>query len=124
MKWLALECIQERIFTHKSDVWAFGITLWELFTFGQRPYGNMTALEMCEFLQQGERLAQPEICTLDIYMLIIKCWMLDPESRPSFKELVDELCRMRQDPPRYLVIQVSPSPGTAPSEIGAGAERK
>jgi len=56
-------------------------------------------------LEKGERLPQPAICTIDVYMIMIKCWMLDAESRPSFKELAEEFAKMARDPGRYLVIQ-------------------
>ncbi|RWS03434.1 epidermal growth factor receptor-like protein, partial [Dinothrombium tinctorium] len=104
IKWLALECIQHRIFTHKSDVWAFGVTVWELLTYGERPYENVPAREVPDLLEKGERLPQPSICTIDVYMIMIKCWMLDSESRPSFKELAEEFAKMARDPGRYLVI--------------------
>lgn len=104
IKWLALECIQHRIFTHKSDVWAFGVTVWELLTFGGRPYDNVPARDVPELLEKGERLPQPNIATIDVYMIMIKCWMLDAESRPCFKELEDEFSKMALDPGRYLII--------------------
>lgn len=104
IKWLALECIQHRIFTHKSDVWAFGVTVWELLTFGGRPYDNVPAREVPELLEKGERLPQPSIASIEVYMIMIKCWMLDAESRPCFKELEDDFSKMAQDPGRYLAI--------------------
>lgn len=104
IKWLALECIQHRVFTHKSDVWAFGVTVWELLTYGGRPYENVPARDVPDLLEKGERLPQPAICTIDVYMIMIKCWMLDADSRPSFKELADEFAKMARDPGRYLVI--------------------
>ncbi|KAH1010683.1 hypothetical protein HUJ05_004940 [Dendroctonus ponderosae] len=104
IKWLALECIQHRIFTHKSDVWAFGVTVWELLTFGGRPYDNVPARDVPELLEKGERLSQPSIATIDVYMTMIKCWMLDAESRPCFKELEDVFSKMSLDPGRYLII--------------------
>ncbi|XP_069107920.1 epidermal growth factor receptor-like isoform X3 [Argopecten irradians] len=104
IKWLALECIQHRIFTHKSDVWSYGVTVWELFTYGQRPYENVRARDVPDLLEKGERLPQPHICTIDVYMIMIKCWMLDADSRPSFIELAEEFAKMARDPGRYLVI--------------------
>ncbi|XP_015515202.1 epidermal growth factor receptor isoform X1 [Neodiprion pinetum] len=105
IKWLALECIQHRVFTHKSDVWAFGVTIWEVLTYGGRPYENVPARNVPELLEKGERLPQPAICTIDVYMIMIKCWMLDAESRPSFKELADDFAKMSRDPGRYLAIK-------------------
>ncbi|XP_076263904.1 epidermal growth factor receptor isoform X1 [Rhynchophorus ferrugineus] len=104
IKWLALECIQHRIFTHKSDVWAFGVTVWEILTFGERPYDNVPARDVPELLEKGERLSQPLVATIDVYMIMIKCWMLDAENRPCFKELEDEFSKMALDPGRYLTI--------------------
>lgn len=104
IKWLALECIQHRIFTHKSDVWAFGVTVWEILTYGGRPYEDIPAREVPDLLEKGERLPQPAICTIDVYMLMIRCWMLDAESRPSHKELADHFAKMARDPGRFLVI--------------------
>ncbi|KAH9498588.1 hypothetical protein Btru_007466 [Bulinus truncatus] len=105
IKWLALECINHRIFTHKSDVWSFGVTLWELFTLGKKPYESVRTKDVPLLLEKGERLQQPSMCTIDVYMIMVKCWMLEAESRPSFKELVDEFAKMSRDPGRYLVIE-------------------
>ncbi|XP_038078963.1 epidermal growth factor receptor-like [Patiria miniata] len=105
IKWLALECIQYRRFSHKSDVWSFGVTMWELMTFGSKPYDGVRAKDVPDLLEKGERLPQPQISTIDVYMLMVKCWMLDEESRPSFKQMSDELGRMAKDPKRYLVLQ-------------------
>lgn len=105
IKWMAIESIRHRIFTHKSDVWSYGVTIWELFTYGQRPYEFLSAVDVLETLEKGERLSQPEISTIDVYMIMIKCWMVDAASRPSFQELVEEFTKMSKDPGRYLVIQ-------------------
>ncbi|BFZ21756.1 hypothetical protein BsWGS_24794 [Bradybaena similaris] len=105
IKWLALECILHRIFTHKSDVWSYGITIWELFTLGKKPYDGVRTKDVPILLEKGERLQQPIICTIDVYMIMVKCWMLDADSRPSFKELQEEFAKMSRDPGRYLVIE-------------------
>ncbi|XP_072181160.1 receptor tyrosine-protein kinase erbB-4-like [Diadema setosum] len=120
IKWLALECIQFRRFSHKSDVWSFGVTLWELMTFGGKPYEGVKAREVPDLLERGERLPQPPICTIDIYMLMVKCWLIDEDSRPTFKQMQDELERMTKDPQRYLVIQndgINALPSPTPSDF-------
>lgn len=104
IKWLALECVQHRIFTHKSDVWAFGVTIWEILSYGARPYAEISARNVPELIENGLKLPQPSICTLDIYCVMVSCWMLDAESRPTFKELADTFAEMARDPGRYLVI--------------------
>lgn len=104
IKWLALECIKEQLFTHQSDVWSYGVTVWELCTYGQHPYEGVSARDIVGLLQKGERLPQPSICTIDVYMIMIKCWMLEADSRPTFSELVDEFAKMARDPARFLVV--------------------
>ncbi|XP_072512816.1 receptor tyrosine-protein kinase erbB-4-like isoform X2 [Salminus brasiliensis] len=105
IKWMALECIHYRKYTHQSDVWSYGVTIWELMTLGGKPYDGIPTREIPDILEKGERLPQPPMCTIDVYMVMVKCWMIDADSRPRFKELVAEFCRMARDPQRYLVIQ-------------------
>ncbi|KAM5156966.1 epidermal growth factor receptor [Mantella aurantiaca] len=105
IKWMALESILHRIYTHQSDVWSYGVTVWELMTFGSKPYDGIPASEISTILEKGERLPQPPICTIDVYMIMVKCWMIDAESRPKFRELSAEFTKMARDPSRYLVIQ-------------------
>ncbi|XP_060716375.1 receptor tyrosine-protein kinase erbB-4-like isoform X1 [Tachysurus vachellii] len=105
IKWMALECIHYRKFTHQSDVWSYGVTIWELMTFGAKPYEGVPNREIPDILEKGERLAQPPICTIDVYMVMVKCWMIDADSRPRFRELATDFCKMARDPQRYLVIR-------------------
>ncbi|XP_016895458.1 receptor tyrosine-protein kinase erbB-4 isoform X1 [Cynoglossus semilaevis] len=105
IKWMALECIHYRKFTHQSDVWSYGVTIWELMTFGGKPYDGISTRDIPDLLEKGERLPQPPTCTIDVYMVMVKCWMIDADSRPKFKELAAEFTRMARDPQRYLVIQ-------------------
>ncbi|XP_016315010.1 receptor tyrosine-protein kinase erbB-4-like, partial [Sinocyclocheilus anshuiensis] len=112
IKWMALECIHYRKFTHQSDVWSYGdqcnwkgVTIWELMKFGGKPYDGIPTRAIPDILEKGERLPQPPICTIDVYMVMVKCWMIDADSRPRFKELAAEFSRMARDPQRYLVIQ-------------------
>ncbi|XP_055007179.1 melanoma receptor tyrosine-protein kinase-like [Boleophthalmus pectinirostris] len=111
IKWMALESILQWTYTHQSDVWSYGVTVWELMTFGSKPYDGIPASEICSVLERGERLPQPPICTIDVYMIMVKCWMIDPSSRPRFRELVRDFSEMARDPHRFLVIQGElPSP--------------
>ncbi|XP_072296981.1 epidermal growth factor receptor [Eucyclogobius newberryi] len=105
IKWMALESILNRTYTHQSDVWSYGVTVWELMTFGTKPYDGISASEIAGVLEKGERLPQPPICTIDVYMIMVKCWMIDADSRPRFRELIAEFTKMARDPSRYLVIQ-------------------
>ncbi|KAJ3595112.1 hypothetical protein NHX12_004417 [Muraenolepis orangiensis] len=105
IKWMALESILNRTYTHQSDVWSYGVTVWELMTFGTKPYDGIPASDIAGVLEKGERLPQPPICTIDVYMIMVKCWMIDADSRPRFRELTSEFTKMARDPSRYLVIQ-------------------
>lgn len=105
IKWMALESILHWTYTHQSDVWSYGVTVWELMTFGSKPYDGIPASAIADILEKGERLPQPPICTIDVYMIMVKCWMIDADSRPHFRELVAEFSKMARDPSRYLVIQ-------------------
>ncbi|XP_060108425.1 receptor tyrosine-protein kinase erbB-3 [Heteronotia binoei] len=105
IKWMALESIHFGKYTHQSDVWSYGVTLWEMMTFGGEPYAGIRLSEVPDLLEKGERLSQPQICTIDVYMVMVKCWMIDENIRPTFKELANEFTRMARDPPRYLVIK-------------------
>uniref|UniRef100_A0A3B3YI30 Protein kinase domain-containing protein n=1 Tax=Poecilia mexicana TaxID=48701 RepID=A0A3B3YI30_9TELE len=109
IKWMALESILFRRYTHQSDVWSYGVTVWEMMSHGTEPYSTMRPQEVPDLLEKGERLSQPQICTIDVYMVMVKCWMIDENVRPTFKELAGEFTRMARDPPRYLVIKVRPT---------------
>uniref|UniRef100_A0A8C2CLB3 receptor protein-tyrosine kinase n=1 Tax=Cyprinus carpio TaxID=7962 RepID=A0A8C2CLB3_CYPCA len=105
IKWMALESILFRRYTHQSDVWSYGVTVWEMMSYGAEPYASMHPNDVPGLLEKGERLAQPQICTIDVYMVMVKCWMIDENVRPTFKELASEFTRMARDPPRYLVVK-------------------
>ncbi|XP_038863853.1 receptor tyrosine-protein kinase erbB-3-like [Salvelinus namaycush] len=105
IKWMALESILFRTYTHQSDVWSYGVTVWEMMSFGAEPYASMQPQDVPSVLEKGERLSQPHICTIDVYMVMVKCWMIDENIRPTFKELANDFIRMARDPPRYLVIK-------------------
>ncbi|XP_036957538.1 receptor tyrosine-protein kinase erbB-3a [Acanthopagrus latus] len=118
IKWMALESILFRRYTHQSDVWSYGVTVWEMMSYGAEPYTSMRPQDVSDLLEKGERLSQPQICTIDVYMVMVKCWMIDENVRPTFKELANEFTRMARDPPRYLVIKEDCSQqDTGPDEL-------
>ncbi|XP_065845429.1 fibroblast growth factor receptor 3-like [Oscarella lobularis] len=87
IKWLAPECLTDRKFTHQSDVWAFGITAWEVFTLGIDPYPGVQNHEVLGLVQRGLRLEKPKNAPDAIYEILKTCWNLDPHKRPKFDEL-------------------------------------
>ncbi|XP_064310201.1 macrophage-stimulating protein receptor isoform X2 [Phalacrocorax carbo] len=92
VKWMALESLQTQKFTTKSDVWSFGVLMWELLTRGASPYSGVDPYDMARYLLQGRRLPQPQHCPDTLVML--SCWAPAPEERPSFTGLVGELERV------------------------------
>ncbi|XP_066561244.1 hepatocyte growth factor receptor isoform X2 [Amia ocellicauda] len=91
VKWMAVESLQTHKFTTKSDVWSFGVLLWELMTRGAPPYSDVNSFDITVFLLQGRRLLQPEFCPDSLYNLMIECWHPKPERRPTFSELVSRI---------------------------------
>ncbi|NXO80953.1 RON protein, partial [Sitta europaea] len=94
VKWMALESLQTQKFTTKSDVWSFGVLMWELLTRGASPYSGVDPYDMAHYLLQGRRLPQPSHCPDTLYRVMLSCWAPAPEERPSFTGLVGELERV------------------------------
>nr|XP_022909572.1 receptor-like tyrosine-protein kinase kin-15 [Onthophagus taurus] len=91
LRWMALEAIEEHIYDNKSDVWSFGVVLWEIGTLGAFPYDTIPDRMLLYHLHVGKRLERPEICTDELYSLMLRCWSEDPKLRPTFEELVQQL---------------------------------
>ncbi|XP_066487568.1 tyrosine-protein kinase receptor TYRO3 [Tiliqua scincoides] len=87
VKWLALESLADNLYTTHSDVWAFGVTMWEIVTRGQTPYAGIENAEIYNYLISGNRLKQPPECLEDVYDLMCRCWHSEPKLRPSFGAL-------------------------------------
>ncbi|XP_072025085.1 hepatocyte growth factor receptor-like [Amphiura filiformis] len=91
VKWMAPESIGKRVYNHKTDVWSFGVLLWEIFSHGERPYIYVANRDMYYHLEQGNRLFRPPACHQDMYKIMLDCWGKDPKQRPSFSVLVRNL---------------------------------
>lgn len=95
---------REKLIFHFSFI--PGVTIWEILTYGGKPYEHVAARDLPELVLKGGRLSQPDICSLELYKVILSCWWLDPTNRATFKELADEFAKMAQDPGRYLAEKV------------------
>jgi proto-oncogene tyrosine-protein kinase Met len=84
IKWMSPESIEKRIFNTKTDVWSYGVLVWELFTRGITPYLQINNDFLFRHLKQGNRLPKPKYCPKVIYAILLKCWSQNPKSRPSF----------------------------------------
>ncbi|XP_073084957.1 tyrosine-protein kinase SYK isoform X4 [Manis javanica] len=84
VKWYAPECINYYKFSSKSDVWSFGVLMWEAFSYGQKPYRGMKGSEVSAMLEKGERMGCPQGCPREMYELMKLCWTYEVENRPGF----------------------------------------
>ncbi|KAF5269698.1 hypothetical protein FQA39_LY08621 [Lamprigera yunnana] len=90
--WCAPESLRHRQFSHASDVWMFGVTVWEMFTFGEEPWVGLGGSEiLCKIDREGERLYHPEACPPVIYNMLLQCWSKKPQERPTFACIKDSL---------------------------------
>uniref|UniRef100_A0A2I2Y302 Fibroblast growth factor receptor n=1 Tax=Gorilla gorilla gorilla TaxID=9595 RepID=A0A2I2Y302_GORGO len=94
VKWMAPEALFDQVYTHQSDVWSFGVLLWEIFTLGGSPYPGIPVEELFKLLKEGHRMDKPANCTHDLYMIMRDCWQAAPSQRPTFKQLVEDLDRV------------------------------
>ncbi|KAM3930662.1 inactive tyrosine-protein kinase 7 [Leptodactylus fuscus] len=92
LRWMSPEAVQDDDFSTKSDVWSFGVLLWEVFTLGEMPYTTMADDEVLAGLQGGSlKLSAPENCSSRYYKLMQRCWASSPKDRPSFSEIANTL---------------------------------
>ena len=94
IKWMALESLRYRRYTVQSDIWSFGVTLWEMMSLGASPYPELKYEDLMLFLNSGHRLERPQNCSQEIYTIMWKCWYEDPLRRPSFAELIEDFNRL------------------------------
>eukprot|EP00112_Aurelia_sp_Birch-Aquarium-sp1_P010038 Seg2164.2 transcript_id=Seg2164.2/GoldUCD/mRNA.D3Y31 product="Tyrosine-protein kinase Tec" protein_id=Seg2164.2/GoldUCD/D3Y31 len=97
IKWAAPEVIQFTRFSSKSDVWAYGILCWEVFSGGKTPYPAMQNVVVADEIIRGYRMNCPSKCPKNIYEIVSRCWESEPENRPSFRDLFAELELMIED---------------------------
>ncbi|XP_030214495.1 fibroblast growth factor receptor 1-A isoform X1 [Gadus morhua] len=108
VKWMAPEALFDRIYTHQSDVWSFGVLLWEIFTLGGSPYPGVPVEELFKLLKDGHRMDKPSTCTHQLDMMMRDCWNAVPSHRPTFKQLVEDLdrCLAMTSNQEYLELSV------------------
>ncbi|XP_031139951.1 fibroblast growth factor receptor 2 isoform X4 [Sander lucioperca] len=94
VKWMAPEALFDRVYTHQSDVWSFGVLMWEIFTLGGSPYPGIPVEELFKLLKEGHRMDKPGNCTNELYMMMKDCWHAISSHRPTFKQLVEDLDRI------------------------------
>ncbi|XP_031562475.1 tyrosine-protein kinase receptor UFO-like [Actinia tenebrosa] len=95
VRWMAPESIEDYTCTSKSDVWSYGVTLWEIETAGTVPYAGVdSGMDILNEIKKGYRLEQPNDCDDDVYALMLDTWRANPLDRPSFFELDERVEQM------------------------------
>jgi len=91
IRWMAPESLYDNIYTTKTDVWSYGVLMWEIATLGSTPYPGISGSEVMKKVKEGHRLEKPEHCDREIFNMMFYCWDKDPAERPSFTQLVKDL---------------------------------
>ncbi|XP_053177914.1 megakaryocyte-associated tyrosine-protein kinase [Scomber japonicus] len=97
IKWTAPEALKKEKFSTKSDVWSYGILLWEIFSYGRQPYPKMSLQEVKARVEGGYRMESPEDCPAGVYSLMRICWEQEPRKRPTFHKLREKLEQEMQE---------------------------
>ncbi|XP_055874157.1 tyrosine-protein kinase CSK-like isoform X1 [Biomphalaria glabrata] len=95
IKWTAPESLRNNIFTNKSDMWSFGILLWEIYSFGRVPYPRVPLSDVVMHVEKGYRMEAPEGCPVEIFAIMKQAWEMNPENRPRFSEVLSKLNHLR-----------------------------
>ncbi|XP_039107243.1 high affinity nerve growth factor receptor [Hyaena hyaena] len=104
IRWMPPESILYRKFTTESDVWSFGVVLWEIFTYGKQPWYQLSNPEAIECITQGRELERPRACPPEVYAIMQGCWQREPQQRHSIKEVHARLQALARAPPVYLDV--------------------
>ncbi|XP_076402630.1 ephrin type-A receptor 5 isoform X14 [Peromyscus maniculatus bairdii] len=127
IRWTAPEAIAFRKFTSASDVWSYGIVMWEVVSYGERPYWEMTNQDVIKAVEEGYRLPSPMDCPAALYQLMLDCWQKDRNSRPKFDEIVNMLDKLIRNPNSLkTLVNASSRVSTLLAEhgsLGSGAYR-
>ncbi|KFB50428.1 AGAP005763-PA-like protein [Anopheles sinensis] len=99
IKWLALESLTHQVYTSQSDVWSYGILLYEICTLGGSPYPAISTGKLLRYLENGHRMDRPKSCSEELYDLMYSCWTLHPRERPTFTKIVHTLEELQNKEP-------------------------
>jgi len=122
VRWMALESLEHYTYNTKTDVWSFGVVLWEIESGGKMPYPGLSGMEIVDFLKLGQRLKHPDGCSNKIYEMMTSCWDQEPTQRPSFNELVTSLNQELYDNEDLLNLQCQENELPGSSNLAAEIE--
>uniref|UniRef100_A0A673B911 receptor protein-tyrosine kinase n=1 Tax=Sphaeramia orbicularis TaxID=375764 RepID=A0A673B911_9TELE len=114
VRWTAPEAIAYRKFTSASDVWSYGIVMWEVMSFGERPYWDMSNQDVINAIEQDYRLPPPMDCPSALHQLMLDCWQKDRNVRPRFTDIVSTLDKMIRNPTSLKAIANIPAVPSQP----------
>uniref|UniRef100_G1K9V3 Ephrin type-A receptor 3 n=1 Tax=Anolis carolinensis TaxID=28377 RepID=G1K9V3_ANOCA len=104
IRWTSPEAIAYRKFTSASDAWSYGIVLWEVMSYGERPYWEMSNQDVIKAVEEGYRLPPPMDCPAALYQLMLDCWQKDRNNRPKFEQIVSILDKLIRNPSSLKII--------------------
>ncbi|MBN3292903.1 EPHA3 protein, partial [Polypterus senegalus] len=114
IRWTAPEAIAYRKFTSASDVWSYGIVLWEVMSYGERPYWEMSNQDVIKAVDEGYRLPPPMDCPAALYQLMLDCWQKDRNNRPKFEQIVSILDKLIRNPSN---LKITANTASRPSNL-------
>ncbi|XP_067137296.1 insulin-like peptide receptor [Centruroides vittatus] len=93
VRWMAPESLKDGVFTSQSDVWSYGVVLWEMATLSSQPYQGLSNEQVLKYVMHGGTMEKPENCPEILYMLMSQCWNRNPLRRPTFIDIIEELLK-------------------------------
>ncbi|PRP88025.1 hypothetical protein PROFUN_04453 [Planoprotostelium fungivorum] len=111
-RWSAPEVIKDRTCTHQSDVWSFGVVMWEILSLGAIPYQALSNKQVVDYVTGGNMMYQPDRCSHDVYNLMKKCWAMDPNVRPNFMDIQAVISRRLKATNHHAIRVKTPRPNT------------
>ncbi|KAF7689417.1 ephrin type-A receptor 6 [Silurus meridionalis] len=104
IRWTAPEAIQYRKFSSASDVWSYGIVMWEVMSYGERPYWEMSNQDVILSIEEGYRLPAPMGCPVALHQLMVHCWQKERSRRPRFHDILSFLDKLIRNPSSLLTL--------------------
>ncbi|XP_038069358.1 plexin-B-like [Patiria miniata] len=116
IKWMAPESMERRVYNARTDVWSYGVLLWEIFSKGAKPYPGIPNQDVYDFLKRGQRMDAPKNCPPEIYGIMVRCWQDNPKSRCTFVQVANELEELLEGDRDYVAAPSAGVFGMGPIE--------